>query len=127
LVIQQKQHGIFIASVPRFSSQQLVAFKMRSSLFLTALAAPTALAFPWLKPEGLEALFNHPEAQAEIRRQLEGRNAEEPRQLGTGLIPGVIDLLGGTVKATLDPILGLIPTKDSVKGLKKFPEGMLAT
>jgi hypothetical protein len=37
----------------------------------------------------------------------------------------VIDLLGGTVKATLDPILGLIPTKDSVNGLKRFPEGML--
>jgi hypothetical protein len=100
---------------------------MRSSFFLTALAAPAALAFPWLKPEGLEALLNHPEAQAEIQRRLEGRSAEEPRQLGTGLIPGVVDLLGGTVKATLDPILGLIPTKDSVKGLKKFPEGTLAT
>ena len=100
---------------------------MRSSLVLTALAAPTALAFPWLKPEGLEALFNHPEAQAEVLRRLEHREAaqEEPRQLGTGLIPGVIELLGGTVKATLDPILGLIPTKDSVNGLKKFPEGML--
>jgi hypothetical protein len=97
---------------------------MRSSLFLTALAAPTALAFPWLKPEGLEALFNHPEAQAEIRRVLENRDAahEERRQLGTGLVPGVLDLLGGTVKATLDPILGLIPTKDSVNGLKRFPE-----
>jgi hypothetical protein len=33
-------------------------------------------------------------------------------------------LLGGTVKATLDPILGLIPTKDSVNGLKRFPEGL---
>jgi hypothetical protein len=100
---------------------------MRSSLFLTALAAPTALAFPWLNPEGLDALLNHPEAQAEIRRRLDSRDfaQEEPRQLGTGLVPGVIDLLGGTVKATLDPIFGLIPTKDSVNGLKRFPEGML--
>ena len=98
---------------------------MRSSILLTTFTIPTALAFPWLKPEGLEALFNHPEAQNEIRRRLEGRDAaqEQPRQLGTGLVSGVIDLLGGTVKATLDPILGLIPTSDSVKGLKKFPEG----
>lgn len=101
-------------------------FIMRSSLFLTAFAIPVALAFPWLKPEGLEALLNHPEAQAEIRRRLASDDTVqgERRQLGTGLVPGVIDLLGGTVKATLDPILGLIPTKGSVNGLKKFPEGI---
>jgi hypothetical protein len=99
---------------------------MRASILLSALTVPTALAFPWLKPEGLHALLSHPEAQAEIRRRLESRDAlqEEPRQLGTGLVPGVVDLLGGTVKATLDSVLGLIPTSDSVKGLKKFPEGM---
>ena len=98
---------------------------MRSSVVLVSLIAPTALAFPWLRPEGIEALFNHPEARAEINRRLQTRNAaqEEPRQLGTGLIPGLVDLLGGTLKATLDPILGLIPTKDSVDGLKRFPEG----
>lgn len=98
---------------------------MRASLLLPTLVLPTALAFPWLKPEGLEVLLNHPEAQREIERRLQQRDAaqEEPRQLGTGLIPGVVDLLGGTVKATLDSVLGLIPTKDSVNGLKKFPEG----
>jgi len=100
---------------------------MRVSVLLTTFAVPTALAFPWLTPDGLEALLNHPEARAEIQRRLEGRDAaqDQPRQLGTGLVPGIIDLLGGTVKATLDPILGLIPTSDSVKGLKKFPEGTL--
>jgi len=98
---------------------------MRSSILLTTFAIPAAFAFPWLKPEGLEALLNHPEAQAEIRRRLQERDVtqEVPRQLGTGLVSGVIDLLGGTVKATLDPILGLIPIHDSVNGLKKFPEG----
>ncbi|CAO2658563.1 Nn.00g062860.m01.CDS01 [Neocucurbitaria sp. VM-36] len=97
---------------------------MRASFLLTTLVIPTALAFPWLKPEGLEALLNHPQAQHEIQRRLQERNAaqEESRQLGTSLIPGVLDLLGGTVKATLDPVLGLIPTKDSVTGLKRFPE-----
>ncbi|CAE7194154.1 hypothetical protein P3342_009585 [Pyrenophora teres f. teres] len=97
---------------------------MRSSIVLVALAAPTALAFPWLRPEGVEALLNHPEAQAEINRRLQIRNAaqEEPRQLLTGLIPGLVDLLGGTLKATLDPIFGLVPTKDSINGLKRFPE-----
>jgi hypothetical protein len=98
---------------------------MRSTTLLL-LAAPSALAFPWLKPEGLEALLNHPEARAEIQRRLQNRAAApvEPRQLGTGLIPGLVDLLGGTVKAVLDPVLGLIPTSDSVNGLKRFPERM---
>jgi hypothetical protein len=98
---------------------------MRASIILAAFAVPTALAFPWLTPEGVEALFNHPEARTEIQRRLERRDVarELPRQLGTGIVPGVIDLLGGTVKATLDPILGLIPTSNSVKGLKRFPEG----
>lgn len=102
---------------------------MRTSTILSVFTIPTAFAFPWLRPEGLNALLSHPEAHTEIRRRLESRDAvqEEPRQLGTGLLPGVIDLLGGTVKATLDPILGLIPTSDSVKGLQKFPEGMSHT
>jgi hypothetical protein len=100
---------------------------MRTSFLLSTFIAPATLAFPWLRPEALETLFNHPDAQAEIRNRLEGRDAsqEEPRQLGTGLIPGITDLLGGTIKGTLDPILGLIPTSDSVNGLKKFPEGTL--
>lgn len=104
---------------------------MRTSLLLAALAAPSALAFPWMTPEGMEALMNHPGARAEIQRRLEQHEAEKtgkitPRdpQLGTGLIPGLVDLLGGTLKAVLDPVLGLIPTNDKVKGLKKFPEGM---
>lgn len=81
---------------------------------LLLLATPSALAFPWLKPEGLEALLNHPEARAEIKRQLQSRNATsvKPRQL--------VDIL----KPILDPLLGFIPTSDSVKGLKRFPEGM---
>ncbi|KAF2129688.1 hypothetical protein P153DRAFT_24182 [Dothidotthia symphoricarpi CBS 119687] len=97
---------------------------MRTSLYLAALAAPTTLAFPWMKPEGLDALMSHPEAQAEIRRRLEGREhaKEEPRQLGTSLVPGVVQLLGGTLQAVLDSTLGLIPTDKSVNGLKKFPE-----
>lgn len=86
---------------------------MRSTVLLL-LATPSALAFPWLKPEGLEALLNHPEARAEVKRQLQSRNAAsvEPRQL--------VD----TLKPVLDPLLGLIPTSDSVKGLRRFPEGM---
>lgn len=102
---------------------------MRASLYVTALVAPTAFAFPWLKPEGLDALLAHPEAQAEIRRRLQEREAVsvEPRQLGTGLLPGVVDLLGGTLEAVLDSVLGLIPTDKSVNGLKKFPEGLLIT
>ncbi|USP76717.1 aromatic peroxygenase [Curvularia clavata] len=94
---------------------------MRSTIVLSLLAAPSALAFPWLKPEGLEALLNHPEARAEIESRLQNRDAAsaEPRQLGTGLIPGLVDLLGGTLKAVLDPILGLIPMNDSVNA--KYP------
>ncbi|KAF1828508.1 hypothetical protein BDW02DRAFT_603355 [Decorospora gaudefroyi] len=97
---------------------------MRSSFLLTVFAVPITLAFPWLRPEGLEALFNHPEAQAEIRGRLLDRDAthKERCQLETGLVPGVIDLLGDTVRATFDPILGLIPQNDSVSGLKRFPE-----
>lgn len=104
---------------------------MRFSLLVAALAAPSALAFPWMTPEGLDAMMNHPEARKEIQRRLEQYEAEQAGhivardpQLGTGLIPGIIDLIGGTLKAVLDPILGLIPTSDNVKGLKKFPERM---
>ncbi|RMZ66241.1 aromatic peroxygenase [Pyrenophora seminiperda CCB06] len=102
---------------------------MRSTVLLAALAAPAALAFPWLRPEGIEALLNHPEARVEIARRLNNRNTaqREPRQLLPGLVPGLVDLFGGTLKATLDPILGLLPTKDSVNGLKRFPEGQQCT
>ncbi|KAI8934118.1 hypothetical protein NX059_008877 [Plenodomus lindquistii] len=97
---------------------------MRSSSLFTVIAIPGTIAFPWLKPEGLEALLNHPEARDAIEKHFEGRDAakEEPRQLGTGLLPGVVDLLGGTLQATLDSVLGLLPTDQSVEGLKKFPE-----
>jgi hypothetical protein len=81
-----------------------------------------------MTPEGLEALMNHPEAKAEIARRLEesqnGRLTPREPQLGTGLIPGVVDLIGGTLKAVLDPVLGLIPTNDAVKGSRRFPERM---
>jgi hypothetical protein len=97
---------------------------MRASLLLAAAAAPITLAFPWLRAEGLEALINHPEARAEIERRLHQREAVqgEPRQLGTSLIPGLINLVGGTLKAVLGPVLGLIPTDDVVKELKRFLE-----
>lgn len=100
---------------------------MRSSLYVAALVAPTVLAFPWLKPEGLDALLKHPEAQAEIRRRLQEREAisEEPRQLKTGLLPGLVDVVSGTLGAVLDPVLGLIPKDEAVNGLKRFPEGLL--
>ncbi|KKY15309.1 hypothetical protein UCDDS831_g07699 [Diplodia seriata] len=104
---------------------------MAYSLVLAALFAPSTLAFPWLKPGGMDALLNHPVAQQEIERRLKehaaGRSAPEPvahtpRQLGTGLVNGVTTLLGGTVEAVVDSVLGLIPTDDAVDGLKRFPE-----
>ncbi|KAF2849046.1 hypothetical protein T440DRAFT_400254 [Plenodomus tracheiphilus IPT5] len=97
---------------------------MRSFLLLTAIAIPGTFAFPWLSPEGLEALLNHPEARNVIQNHLEGRDGaqEKSRRLNTGLIPGVVDLLGGTLQATLDSVLGLIPTEKSVTELKRFPE-----
>ncbi|KAB5585891.1 hypothetical protein GE09DRAFT_944315 [Coniochaeta sp. 2T2.1] len=100
---------------------------MRSSLLVAALAAPSALAFPWMTPEGLEALMNHPDAQPAIKRKLAEYEAAtsgkvEARQLGTGLVPGLVSLLGGTLQAVYDNVVGLIPTNDAVKGLKKFPE-----
>lgn len=71
--------------------------------------------------------MKHPSAQQEVKRKLaeyEAGKAEnlEARQLGTGLVPGVVSLLGGTLSAVYDNVVGLIPTGDSVKGLKKFPE-----
>lgn len=101
---------------------------MRLSLALAAVAAPSALAFPWLKPEGLEALMNHPEAREAIERRLAEYEAGEEtkvvrRQANTGLVNGIVTLLGGTLSAVADNVLGLIPTNDAVKGLKKFPEG----
>jgi hypothetical protein len=102
---------------------------MRCSLVIAALAAPSVLAFPWMTPEGLDALMKHPEAQQEIKRKLTEHKAGktgqvEARQLDTGLVPGVVSLLNGTLTAVFDNVVGLIPTSDSVKGLKKFPEGM---
>lgn len=105
---------------------------MRSSLFYAALGAPSALAFPWMTPEGMGNLLNHPEARQEINRRLgklDRRVPDQPqhhesRQLGTGLLSGVGTLIGGTLEAVLDNVLGLIPTAESVNGLKRFPEGM---
>ncbi|OJD33750.1 heme-thiolate peroxidase [Diplodia corticola] len=104
---------------------------MQYSLALAALFAPSTLAFPWLKPDGMDALLNHPVARQEIERRFAehaaGRRAPEPvvntpRQLGTGIINGVTTLLGGTVEAVVDSVLGLIPTDDAVDGHKRFPE-----
>ena len=73
--------------------------------------------------------MNHPDAQPAIKRKLVEYEAAtsgrvEARQLGTGLVPGVVSLLGGTLQAVYDNVIGLIPTNDAVKGLKKFPERM---
>jgi hypothetical protein len=105
---------------------------MRYSLALAVLTAPSVLAFPWLRPEGMETLLNHPEAQAEIKRRFAEYEAGQterlaPRQANTGLIPGLVSLLGGTLQAVLDPVFGLLPTNDAVNGLKKFPEGRWST
>lgn len=106
--------------------------KMRVILFYIALWAPSVLAFPWMTPEGMDNLLNHPEARQEINRRLKevGRQApeqsqhHEARQLGTGLLDGVGTLIGGTLEAVLDNVLGLIPTSGSVNGLQRFPEGI---
>ncbi|RKL44181.1 hypothetical protein BFJ72_g3914 [Fusarium proliferatum] len=101
---------------------------MRFSVLIAALCAPSALSFPWLAPEGLDALLNHPEARAEIDRRLkehqvgQEEKSSEPRQLKTGVVGGVVSLLGGTDEAVVDNVLGLIPTNKAVKGLQKFPE-----
>ncbi|KAF4994431.1 hypothetical protein FDECE_13131 [Fusarium decemcellulare] len=101
---------------------------MRFSIFVAALCAPSALAFPWLSPDGMDALLNHPEARKEIDRRLKAYEAgetekrNEPRQLNTGVVGGVVSVLGGTVEAVVDNVLGLIPTNKAVKGLQKFPE-----
>lgn len=119
----------------RFSKCVLMIFKLQKMhfiLFYLALWAPAVLAFPWMTPEGMGNLLNHPEAREEINRRLKefGRQApeqsqhHEARQLGTGLLGGVGTLVGGTVSAILDNVLGLIPTSESVNGLIRFPEGM---
>jgi hypothetical protein len=76
----------------------------------------------------MDALLNHPEAQPVIKRKLAeyeaAKSGVEARQLGTGLVPGLVTLLGGTLQAVYDNVAGLIPTNDAVKGLKKFPERM---
>ena len=94
---------------------------MRFAFALACLSAPSALAFPWMAPEGMAALLNHPEARQEIDRRLK---EHEKRQLGTGAVSGAVKLLGGTLDAVLDNVLGLIPTNKAVQGLTKFPEGM---
>jgi hypothetical protein len=103
---------------------------MRLFLAVAVVAVPSALAFPWLKPEGLEALMSHPEAREAIERRLaEYKTGHEtklaPRQANTGAANGIVTLLGGTLSAVEDNLLGLIPTNDAVKGLKKFPEGTI--
>lgn len=108
---------------------------MRSSLFYAALCAAPASAFPWMTPEGMGNLLNHPEARHEINRRVgelrrgtpEQPNPHEARQLGTGLLNGVSALVDGTLGAILHNVLGLIPTPESVNGLKRFPEGMYCT
>lgn len=108
-------------------------FRMRSSLFYAALCAPSALAFPWMTPEGMGNLLNHPEARQEINRRLEELDRRVPeevehheaRQLGTGLLGGVGTSLGGTLGAVVDNVLGLIPSSESVNGLQRFPEGRI--
>jgi hypothetical protein len=115
-------------SIFRFIIFLLTLVTMRLSLALAAI--PYALAFPWLKPEGLEALMSHPEAREAIERRLAEYEAGDkpklaPRQANTGAANGIVTLLGGTLSAVADNVLGLIPTNDAVKGLKKFPEGKI--
>lgn len=97
---------------------------MRFALLYAALCAPTVLAFPWMTPEGMDNLLNHPEARREIDRRLkEESQSHNSRQLGTGLLDGIGSFLNGTLGAVLDNVLGLIPTSQSVSGLQRFPEG----
>ncbi|KAK6196815.1 hypothetical protein LQW54_011176 [Pestalotiopsis sp. IQ-011] len=101
---------------------------MRVSVVAAALCVPSALAFPWSTPEGMDALLRHPEARREIERRLEELRTGkvEKRQLG-GIVGSLGSLLGGTLGAVLDNVLGLIPTAAAVKGLQRFPEGKLET
>jgi hypothetical protein len=98
---------------------------MRASLLFATTIVPVTLAFPCLRPKGIEALLNHPEAQAEIEKRPQTRNAahKESRQLGTDTGSAIVDLLGGSLKATPDHVLGLLPVPAPVSGLKKFSEG----
>jgi hypothetical protein len=103
---------------------------MRLSLAIAAVSAPSVLSFPWMKPEGLGALMNHPEAREAIERRLTeyrigGESKVAPRQANSGAINGVVTLLNGTLSAVADNLLGLIPTNDAVKGLRKFPESKI--
>ncbi|KAI0137143.1 hypothetical protein BJ170DRAFT_45393 [Xylariales sp. AK1849] len=101
---------------------------MRSPLLFAALCVPYALAFPWMTPEGMEALLNKPEARREIDRRLKEHRSEaqaeqhQSRKLETGVLGGVVTLLGGTLEAVIDNVLGLVPTAKAVEGLQKFPE-----
>lgn len=94
---------------------------MRFGIIVTVLYAPSALSFPWLAPGGMDALLNHPETRQEIDRRLK---QHEKRELDLGVGKGVISLLGGTLEAVVDNVLGLIPTNKAVQGLQKFPERM---
>ncbi|KAI0145131.1 hypothetical protein GGR57DRAFT_322299 [Xylariaceae sp. FL1272] len=99
---------------------------MRSSLLIAALCASPSLAFPWMTERGMEGLLNHPEARQEIERRLKEhrspKTTKQKEQLDTGLLSGVVSLLGGSVEAVVDNVLGLIPTNDAVEGLNYFPE-----
>ncbi|ETS73157.1 hypothetical protein PFICI_15102 [Pestalotiopsis fici W106-1] len=97
---------------------------MRISTVIVALSAPHALAFPWLTPDGMNALLNHPEARQEIDRRLEEYRSgkAKERDLIGGIVGGLGSLLGGTLQAVLDNVLGLIPTSEAVKGLQRFPQ-----
>ena len=118
--------------VQQVCSNYIKFLTMRFTVLCVALCAPSALAFPWVTPEGMKNLLNHPEARREISRRLkeldnrvpEQSQHHEIRQLGTGLLDGIGSLLNGTLEAILDNVLGLIPTPGSVNGLKRFPEGI---
>jgi hypothetical protein len=97
---------------------------MRVSMVVVALSATPAFGYPWLAPNGIDALLNHPEARQEIERRLDEYRSGKPqeRDLFGGILGGLGSLLGGTLEAVFDNVLGIIPTAEAVNGLKKFPE-----
>jgi hypothetical protein len=100
---------------------------MRWSIWVALSSASSILAFPWMTPEGTDALLKHPEARKEIEKRLKSvrdvpAKSIKARQLDTGALYGVTTVLDGTLSAVLDPVLGLIPTNEAVKDSKRFPE-----
>ncbi|KAF7541113.1 heme-thiolate peroxidase [Neopestalotiopsis clavispora] len=93
-------------------------------MVVVALSATPAFGYPWLAPNGIDALLNHPEARQEIERRLDEYRSGKPqeRDLFGGILGGLGSLLGGTLEAVFDNVLGIIPTAEAVNGLKKFPE-----